>query len=274
MNENYNHIIKLFKEKYLKDISVFQNVFIELTLKSRMTETKQTNLYNYIDLINKDKKEALDFFNALKNTYTEFFRNPLTFGFLENILLPKILNKDETINTGLRIWSAGCSSGEESYSLLMLFYDFINIHSLSFDINIFATDNSTIMIEKAKKGLFNKNNVKNIKIDYINKYFDLTTDCYLIKDFIKKYINFSQYDLLEEESNSPPESIYGDFDLIMCCNLLLYYNWENQKKIIEKFYSSLKTDKYLIVGEVEIGIIKRSKLFYQIAEYVPIFIKA
>ena len=273
MNEYYNNIIKLFSEQYLKDISVFQKVFIELILKTRMTETKQNNLNDYIDFISKDKKEALVFFDSLKNTYTEFFRNPLTFGFLENILLPKMLNKEEN-NNGLRIWSAGCSSGEEPYSLLMLFYDFISNHSLAFDLNVFATDNSSVMIEKAKKGLFNKNNIKNIKIDYVNKYFDLTADTYMIRDFIKRYISFSQYDLLEKESISPPESIYGDFDLIMCCNLLLYYNWEKQKIIINKLYNSLKTGKYLIVGEVEIGIIKQSKLFYQVAEYVPIFLKA
>ncbi len=274
MGEFYNHIVTFYKEKYQKDISIFQKVFIELTLKSRMSETKQTTIKDYFNFLNHENREALFFCDALKNTYTEFFRNSLTFGFLENILLPKMLNKEYNGNNELRIWSAGSSSGEEPYSLLMLFYDYVNTHLLPNKIKVFATDNSLVMLEKAKKGLFNKNSVKNLKLDYINKFFDLSEDNYLIKESLKSNISFSQYDLLEKNSVSPPESIYGDFDLIMCSNLMLYYNWENQKIIIDKLYNSLRKNKYLIVGEVEIGIIKKSQLFYQVADYIPIFEKA
>lgn len=264
----------MLKEQYALDISIYDHSYLEKAFQSRMNSTFCENLDFYFQYLGKISDEPMQLVNQLKNSYSEFFRNPLTFSILEHVVLPKIFNeKLKHNNREIRIWSAGCASGQEAYSLAMLLDSFKNTHFTATSYRIFATDNSEKELDLARKGVFDFKTVKNTKLEYAQKHFNCSTETYQIKDKLKEQIDFSEYDLLDKDSSSPPASIYGDFDLIMCSNVLFYYEPEYQQIILQKIYRSLKPGGFFITGEAEIQIVKSFKGFRQFLIPTAIFVK-
>jgi chemotaxis methyl-accepting protein methylase len=219
--------------------------------------------------------ESRQLVHQLKNSYSEFFRNPLTFSMLEQVVLPRIFDEKGNNHSGeIRIWSAGCASGQESYSLAMLLDDFKDTRSSEVCYRTFATDNSVVEIESAKKGVYDFKSVKNTKLEFAEKYFRHHNESYQLDSKLMEQVDFSVYDLLDKESSSPPASIYGDFDLIMCCNVLFYYQPEVQQMILQKFHRSLKHGGFFITGEAETQIVNSSGGFRLYAAPAAIFVKS
>ncbi|MEI6089940.1 MAG: protein-glutamate O-methyltransferase CheR [bacterium] len=274
MKNLIENIGNLYRTKYDKNISIYDDTFLKQSLHSRMNFSNCDNYLDYFNLINSSESESVAFLNSLNNSYSEFFRNPLTFALLEQHLLPMILQNKNNYKTGdLRIWSAGCSIGQEPYSLAILLEDIFQENRDNLSYRIFATDISTNELSIAKTGIYDYNSVKNIKFSHINNYFSRKNESYTIADKIKNHVDFSYYNLLDAESSSPSASIYGDFDLVICCNVLFYYKPEIQEFIISKIRRSLKPKGYFITGEAETAIVKSFKGFKQYVPITPIFVK-
>jgi chemotaxis protein methyltransferase CheR len=264
MNKNIRNIIELINGKYEMDISVYHKSFIEKTINNRIVATSSKSVKEYLDLLNSSLDESKQLKDSFKNAYSEFFRNTNTFALLEQFIIPKIISEKEKFNSHeIRIWSAGCASGQEPYSLAILAADYINTRSKNIAIRIFATDNSEKELEAARLGEYDFNTLRNSKLGFVNKYFSVKDKLYLINKEIKDLVDFSFYDLLDKNSGSPPSSIYGGFDLIFCGNVLLYYNQEIKNKIIKKIHNSLNENGFFITGEAEIAIIKSAIGFRQ-----------
>jgi len=267
-------IDNLYRTKYAKIISIYDDTFLEQSIRSRMNFSNCENYQDYFNMINSSESESLTFLNSLNNSFSEFFRNPLTFALLEQHLIPMLLQtKDNYQTDDLRIWSAGCAIGQEPYSLAILLEDIFQENKNNFSYRIFATDISINELSSAISGIYEYNSVKNIKLSHINNYFSRKNDSYKISDNIKKHVDFSYYDLLDTESSAPPASIYGDFDLVICSNVLFYYKPEIQKFIVSKIRRSLKPNGYFITGEAETAIVKSLKGFKQYVPMAPIFVK-
>lgn len=267
-------VIDLCKVKHGKNISIYDNSFLEQSLRSRMILANCFNLIDYYNIISNLESESLAFISSLNNSYSDFFRNPVTFSILEQQIIPTIFKANEVNpNGGVRIWSAGCALGQEPYSVAMLCEDIVQSLNDNSTYKIFATDISINEIFGGKKGLYEYNSVKNIKLSHIKNYFSKKNDIYAVNDNIKKHIDFSYYDLLNLESYSPSASIYGDFDLIFCSNVLFYYKPEIQEFIISKIRRSLKRGGYFVTGEAELSIVKSFKGFKQYVPIAPIFVK-
>jgi chemotaxis protein methyltransferase CheR len=274
MKNLIENIANLYRIKYDKNISIFDETFLEQSIRSRMNFSNCDNFLDYFNLINSSESESLAFLNSLNNSYSEFFRNPLTFAFLEQHLLPMILqNQNNDKSDDLRIWSAGCAIGQEPYSLAILLEEIFNDNKDNLNYRIFATDISVNVLSSALSGVYEYNTVKNIKLSHIDNYFSRKNDSYIISDNIKKHVDFSYYDLLDTESSAPPASIYGDFDLVICSNVLFYYKPEIQEFIISKIRRSLKRGGYFVTGEAETAIVKSFKGFKQYVPIAPIFVK-
>jgi chemotaxis methyl-accepting protein methylase len=242
------------------DINKFDSGFLNNILTKRMTETGCLTLDEYANLIENSKNESKILTRSLQINYSEFFRNPLTFAVLENIILPSIQLKIK--NTGrkeIRIWSAACASGQEVYSLAILLEELLKKNANGIiSYRIFATDQSIHNLENAKRGQYSIESIKNIQIQRFNQWFQKDGDVYSILPELKEKIDFSAFDLLDEESGTPPASIYGDFDLVFCANLLFYYKNEIRKKIIEKTGNCLSTGGFLVTGETERDILLKN----------------
>jgi len=119
------------------------------------------------------------------------------------------------------------------------------------DVNIFATDIDKNALTYAKKGEYNFNSIEEVKIGILKKYFTESNGKYSVNNNIKNMIDFSFFDLLNKNNHAPPNSIFGEFDVVLCRNVLIYFNTDSCNKIFDKLYRSLKPDGYLILGNAE-----------------------
>lgn len=219
------NIIRFIDDRFSLDLSIYDESFLEKTINYRMVLTSCHSTNDYLTYLDKIPEETSFLIESLTNSYSEFFRNPLTFALLKQIIFPKIFNEKEKLNSHeIRIWSAGCAAGQEAYSLAILAHDFIDEHHFTTSFRIFATDISTKQLEEARLGIYDAKSIQHTDMGFVNTYFTNKDQSYLISEKLKKYIDFSFYDLLDKETSAPPVSIFGGFDIIMCCNVLFYYN--------------------------------------------------
>ncbi len=261
-------------EKYLLDISMFDVSFLEKCVASRMADLSINTIPDYLVYLDGNVSEPVILFDSLNNSYSEFFRNPLTFLVLEQNILPNIFNRKKSgQNSEMRIWSAGCAAGQEPYSLSIMAEDFKANNNQDVSVRIFATDKNEQELQKARKGIFHFRSVQNTRLIQIKKYFSNSGEYYSINDEIKKNVDFSIFDLIDEGKGAPPSSIYGDFDIVMCSNLLFYYKPEMQKRILARLSNSLVNGGYLVTGEAEVAIVKSYRGFKQYGAPAAIFTK-
>jgi len=192
---------------------------------------------------------------------------------MENILEEMVLTKLEKNDNSLRIWSAGCASGEEPYTVAIILSEIFQKEKTNPDIYIFATDIDEKILETAQNGVYGPDAVKNVRFGLLQKYFSKKPDSYEIKPEIKEMVRFSQHNLLDKKSYIPAESIFGDFDIVLCRNVLIYFKTAFQDIIFAKLYRSLNPDGYLVLGEAEVPLEQYRKKLIRVTKCCKIFIK-
>lgn len=232
------------------DISLYSSSFLEKVISERLLKNEIDSYDKYLDFLLSNYKELMILISEITITYTYFFRNPTIFSIIENQIIGEIIKAKEE-NRELRIWSAGCSSGEEAYSLAIIIDNYIKSNELSIKYRIFASDISTIALLKAKKGIYKFKNIQNVPFKYVDKYFIKKDDFYQISPTIKNKVCFLTYNLLDKSTITPPECIFGEFDLIMCSNVLIYFSPESQKFVLNKFKKCVSSSAYLITDPTE-----------------------
>ncbi len=264
-------IISYIWDNYSKDLSVYNHSFLSNTIKQRASFFSFKEPEQYFDYLMNFPGEAGILILQLNNSYSEFFRNPLTFALLESVIFPNlILQEPDKRRNELRIWSTACAAGQEAYSLAILLEELKAGSALRFDYRIFATDINPSLLEAAEKGEYVSASLNNVSIKRGDQWFNKQGGLYKVKSDLKSNIDFSEFDLLQKESGSPAASIYGDFNLIMCANILFYYNSEFRKKIIERAKLSLAEGGYLVTGETERDILWRYD-FHEVFPHSAIF---
>ena len=153
--------------------------------------------------------------------------------------------------TILRVWSAGCSTGQEAYSIAMMLENELEKGRKAFRYRIIATDISESALELANKGVYREEAIQNIRARDINRFFERDIENYTVCERLKRNVSFSRYDLLDPFSANPQESIFGNFDLVICSNVLFYFEKEHQRFILGKLVNALVGNGYLITGEAE-----------------------
>jgi len=258
MKEKRNFFSDILLGSHNIDVSKYDDSFLIKSLQKRITETHCSSTEDYFNCVEQNKSEGDVLFNSLHISYSEIFRNPLTFSVLESIILPSlILKKKNTTRKEIRIWSAACVSGQEVYSLAMLMEELKSGDNDKPNYRIFATDLNESQINEARAGKYPDLALNNLNLKRVKQWFNKLGETYTIKPELKFNIDFSVFDLFDEQLICPPESIFGDFDLVFCSNLLFYYKEEYRKLILEKIGKCMKSGGYLVTGEVERDILLR-----------------
>jgi len=261
MTEKNKKINKLIFQHHGIDLSKYEDAFLNKSIQKRMKETFFESEAAYYSYLEQSQVESGIFMKSLQISYTEFFRNTLTFSVLEKILIPSIARRKAKSNRNMvRIWSAACAAGQETYSLAMLFNEYSTCHGEKINFRIFASDQSEAQIQDALLGEYPEQALNSLNLKRVNRWFTKIGDIYTVKPVLKEGIDFSVFDLLSKQFSCPPTSIFGDFDLIVCANLLFYYKPEYQQKIIQKAINCLSPNGYLITGETERDILLKSGL--------------
>lgn len=254
---NYNYV--LTDSEYQEICSlVYQHTGIILNeekrklaysrFSKRLKALKLTSFGEYCDIVRSgDKQEMVNFQNAITTNLTSFFRESHHFEKLVNEVMPKILKKP---SRKIRIWSAGCSTGEEPYSIaISILEKYPDIGN--WDFKILATDLDSKVLETASRGLYKTQGLNTLDNPAIaNSWFkkgQINGESYAqVLPAVSQFVNFKQLNLM-----SHPWPMKGTFDVIFCRNVVIYFDQETQKRLFSYFSKTQKIGDYLFIGHSE-----------------------
>ena len=232
----YKDFIDHVKKKYGIDLNLYKEAQMKRRLTSLRNKRNFDNFRTYFQAIEEDAELLEEFFDRITINVSEFYRNPKRWDILRDNILPKLVQNKSSIN----IWSAACSSGEEPYSLAILFKE----HFPHINLSILATDIDEKILEKAKQGIYAPNALKDLPIHKKSKYFKHENGLYYVLDDLKRNITFRKHDLLKERY---PTNI----DLIVCRNVLIYFTDEAKDLIYKGLSEALTEEGVLFIGSTE-----------------------
>jgi chemotaxis protein methyltransferase CheR len=236
------------KDRLGKDLKQFKKGFLGRRISARMRSVGVVSGSEYAKLLESDATEPEMLFKSFSINVTEFYRDLFVWQLISSKIIPEIAKKRSV----LKIWSAGCASGEEPYSLAILLREALGQKA---KFSIIATDISAEAITRAKKGQYVTQNIKNLSPELVSKYLISSgKDSYTVNDTIKETITFEHGDILSHTIDK--------IDLITCRNVLIYYDKPAQELIFKRFHKSLTSDGYLVIGQDETMMgVESSKLF-------------
>lgn len=274
MDEALNSILDHLKKRRGIDFFGYHTPMVHRRIELRRSATACKTISDYQTYLREIPEELDLLIDALTINVSCFFRDPLTFAYIAERLLPALIyHKNKTGDRSLRIWSNGCAMGEEPYSTAILMDELLDKESHSFDMQIFATDIDDIILKKAQKGYYAVESVEEITRKRMTTYFSTVGKGFQLKSKIKNQVVFSRYDILDKNSYAPPDSIFGGFDLILCRNVLLYFNNAYRNKVFNKFFRALTPGGFLILGETEVISSEFSSRFQKISDCCNIYKK-
>lgn len=256
------------------DFSGYRTAMLNRRIRKRILATNLTNLNEYKNYLEQNNSELDMLIDVLTINVSRFFRDTFSFEYFASTILPKlIIEKNNSKDYSVRIWSAGCASGEEPYSIAMLIKEIFKNEKLKLNTTIFATDIDKKVLEFANEGVYSSESIKNIRHSLLDKYFLTIGNVFKLRSSIKKMVQFSEFDMINKKLIVPPESIYGDFDIVLCRNLLIYFEPDFQEVIFNKLYQSLNINGVLFLGDAEIPLGKYKNKFTKISKYHKIYRK-
>ncbi|CAA6810310.1 MAG: Chemotaxis protein methyltransferase CheR (EC [uncultured Sulfurovum sp.] len=233
-------IYDLLIEKFDVDFTDYKLGTIQRRIERRMVVNRSSTLQEYIALLKTSSNELTLLYKDLLIIVTSFFRDKSYFESLEKSIVSLVTSNEKRI----RVWVAGCATGEEAYSIAMVIHKILDEYNVKKNIQIFATDISEQAIDTARNNSFSKEDVEHIDSFFIENYFDVKDDRYEVSKRVRESLIFSVHDLVKD----PP---FLSVDLISCRNLLIYFNTRLQTRIISIFHHSLKNSGMLFLGKSE-----------------------
>jgi len=242
-DKNFKAIIKLIKETSPLDFSDYKQSTILRRTKRRATYGNFTSLGNYLNFLRVTPEEVESLTKEFLISVTSFFRDKEAFEYIQKEVLPDILKK---LSPGeeIKIWVAGCATGEEVYSMAILVDELLTGKYEDTIVKIFATDIDQTALIFAGKGIYNSVISKDVSAERLQKYFTKEGDKFRVSPVIRKMVIFAQHDLVK----NPP---YCNMHFISCRNLLIYMTPILQKKIFTMLLFGLKLNGYLFLGSSE-----------------------
>lgn len=256
------------------DFSGYHPAMLARRIGRRLAATTCKDFNEYLCFLQNNPVELDQLIDVITINVSRFFRDTLTFELIADRILPAIvLEKARSKNRSLRIWSAGCAKGEEPYSLAILLHELLEKEGVAMDLHLFATDIDGKALKEAGKALYPLGSVENIKHRLLTKYFMPEGASFRLIPEIRQRVTFSLYDMLDKRHPVPPESVFGAFDLVLCRNLLIYFNTGCQETIFERLYHSLAPRGYLVLGEAEAPTMTYRHHFSRFFDFSPIYRK-
>lgn len=241
----FDNIISMLRAHTGHDFSSYKKSTIQRRIERCMGIHKIDDIAIYVNFLKENPQELNLLFKEFLIGVTSFFREQAEWELLKNKVLPVLLAQRSHTDT-VRVWISGCSTGEEAYSLAIVFKDVIDQLKLSkdFSIQIFATDLDGVAIDKAREGIFSVNIAKEMSTERLNKYFVKVDSGYKVNKDIRDMVIFAQQNMIKD----PP---FTKIDIMVCRNLLIYLTPEIQKKLIPLFHYSLNSGGFLFLGSAE-----------------------
>ncbi len=238
-----DQLLQLLRERLGRDYSGYKRNSLRRRVERRMVLARLDRMQDYLDLLRTDPVEAERLNRDLLIGVTTFFRDPDAFRLLEEQVVPDLCRR-QTGDLPVRIWVAGCSTGEEAYSTAILFLDRFQQQGARPQLQLFATDMDEGSVESARLGVFTEQAVQDVPAHLLERYFTRHDNCYRIDKQVRESIVFSAHNLLRD----PP---FSRMDLVVCRNVLIYLEPQPQQRLVSVFRSVLNPGGYLFLGSSE-----------------------
>ncbi len=236
----FNRILMVLRTRKGTDFMHYKQTTIRRRIARRMAISKKESPADYLAFLQDDKPEQLALYQDLLISVTTFFRDHPVFNNLCESVFPHIVKK--TAGEPIRIWVAGCSTGEEAYSIAMCFSEFLGDRQER--VQIFATDLSEPAVAKARAGIYTKADVADVSPQRLQAFFSETNGGYQINKAVRNMCVFAVHNFLKD----PP---FGKMDFISCRNVLIYMESHLQKKALSTFHYALNPTGFLLLGKSE-----------------------
>jgi chemotaxis protein methyltransferase CheR len=237
----FAEIRSLLLERIGFDLGMYKDGCIRRRLARRARSCQAADAEGYLERLRCDPDEVTALMAALTIHVSQFFRNPSTFEYLRERVLPLLLRRARTESRQpLRIWCAGCAGGEEPYSLALL------LHGLAPERNplLLATDISPEILQRAQEGWYERQRLSELSERLRERFFSLEGERYRLHENIRRMVQFQQHNIMTD-------SEYPKSDLILCRNVLIYFERKEQERIISHFARVLSPGGFLVLGRAE-----------------------
>lgn len=220
---------------------------LRISLVTRATRLNYPTFDGYYKALVSDDHEFNELMNLVTINETSFFRFPQQFDALKTRVLPEIMASKSPQNRALRFWSAGCSTGEEPYSIAMALID-AGVPGLGWKAQVLGTDVSTKALAIAQKGEYGRRTMLNVPKEVIARHFQVHDERFTVAPHVKSLVDFGYHNLIKEPY---PLSLMGNWDVIFCRNVTIYFRLESTRRVVSNFYDSLNEGGYLFIGHSE-----------------------
>jgi len=236
-------IFGVIKNRYSVDFSFYKGATVGRRIERRITKCQKASLEDYAHYLNSAPEEAEALFQELLIGVTSFYRDLKVFTQLQMTHLPEYLDR-HNLEGEFRCWVAGCSTGEEAYTLAIILTELLEQRKSLARIKIFATDLNARAIARASAGLYPKSIANDLPAEVVSKYFKATKDHFVVNRSIREKVVFAKHDVI----NDPP---FTRIDLVSCRNMLIYLNSRAQHQVLTSFSFALNDQGLLLLGESE-----------------------
>lgn len=250
-NNDFSRLSSFIYSELGIKMQVEKKIMLQSRLQKRLYELELGTFSEYIDFVfsrEGERSELYKMIDLVTTNKTDFFREPAHFTFLTDEVLKNIAPNGSNRKT-IKIWSAGCSSGEEAYTIAITLNEFLKSNP-SFDYNILATDISVRILQKASAAIYNADRIKDIPLEIRKKYFLKSKDplekTVLVIKELRSKVKFQRLNFMD--STYPVDK---DFDIIFCRNVLIYFDRETQQSVINKLSEKLKPGGIFFLGHSE-----------------------
>lgn len=236
--ENWNLLTQTINKEVKFKCEEYNKNFLSRRVEVRLRTLNLNSYKEYAEILKNDEKEQQKLRTELTIHVTHFFRDKEFYDAFKDEIIPLLKNKKE-----IKIWSAGCSTGEEPYSIVICFKEKLGENLENKKISIIAQDYCQDTIEKAKIGEYEEYQFREMPIEYKEKYFEKINEKYKVKEDLKKYVKFETADILREKPRN--------LDIIICRNTVIYFEAETKAKLYVDFYDILNKEGIFILGKTE-----------------------
>ena len=250
--EDFRRLSSFIYKEYGIKMPEIKKTMLQSRLHKRLRELNMTNYKQYVEYVfskEGQQTEIIQMMDMVSTNKTDFFREPVHFEYLHSTVLPELLFNNR--NRYLKMWSAGCSSGEEPYTIAMSLNEFlIQNQANPFDYSILATDISTRMLKSAVEGIYKEERIEtlplNLKKRYLLRSKDRNSPTIRIIPDLRRKVTFQRLNFMDSSYNVP-----DNFDIIFCRNVLIYFDRDTQERVINRLATKLKTGGYFFLGHSE-----------------------
>lgn len=246
----------IIKRKIGFNCEDYKQPHLKRRLAVRLRATQSGSYKDYAKVLLKNTDEERYLKETLTVNVTELFRNPETYESVRKNVLPELI-KSKGGNRFIKVWSAGCSNGEEPYSIAIMLNEYLGSSARKYNISIIGTDIDEDSLKKANMAIYQSRQLEKIGKERINRFFVKKDNDFQVIDEIKKLVKVKRHDMISEPKLS-------GFDIIFCRNVTIYFEQKLQEVLYMNFYNALNEGGYFVMGKTETLVGQAGQLFHRV----------